>query len=310
MLATSLRVVTFNTGTAGGSDDAESNQGYGPQQAQWNDEYYGNGLSWWPFVDDVAAYFADLDADVVAFQEIFWPGECPEIPVEAHAGFVCDSWQPGDLTVAERVLGPGWQVACHLGKPDKCVGVRRAFGTFRGCDGDLCLDGLAGGKVDDCGSGSRVGRGVIDLADRGELTVVSFHGTSGFSEEEAACRVAQIEQVFVDVGDGQPGADGAVNVVLGDFNTDPGRFVGGDASADRWWDFVGDGTAFHFVTDVGEDARPSYGGFFDIDHVVSDVLDGDCWIAGETPGQDGPTASVFFDHRPIVCDVSLSPESR
>ena len=302
-----LRVVTFNTGTGGGWSSEAANLGYGEQQAAWCDELYGNGLSWEPFIEQTRAFFDQLQPDVVAFQEIFWPGECAEIPPEAWPGFVCEGWAEGDPVVAQRVLGEDFQVACHPGKPDKCAAVRTSVGAFRGCDGALCLDGLDGFQVEDCGKGARVARGVIDLVGGGELTVVSFHGTSGFTEDESACRVRQVDQVFVDLGDGEPGASGASgapNLVLGDFNTDPGRLAEGDPSAARWLDFVGEGRDFHWVSDVGEDAAPTYAVLFNIDHVVSDALVGTCWAPGVTEGAPPVTEAVFFDHLPIVCDVA------
>jgi len=192
------------------------------------------------------------------------------------------------------------------GKPDKCAAVRKDFGSFRGCDEDLCLDGLDGARVEGCGSGSRIGRGVIDLADGGTLTVATVHGTSGVSEEEQACRVRQFEQVFVDL-DGEPAANGARNLVMGDFNTDPGRLADGDASAARVNDFAGDGKPFHFVTDVGPRAEPTYANVFDIDHVISDAFDGDCWAAGVTDGHPPVIDAVYFDHVPVVCTLEEVP---
>ena len=298
--------ITFNTGTSAGPSPEV---GFGSEQAAWSDAHYGNGLAWEPFVEDTAAFFAAVDPEVVAFQEIFWPGECPDVPADARVGFVCEGWADGDPTVAERVLGPGYQAVCHPGKPDKCAGVKRAFGTFRGCEGDLCLDGAMDGyPVDGCGSGARVARAVIDIVGGGDLTLVTVHGTSGFTEHDSACRVGQVDQVFVDLGDGEPGANGARNLILGDLNTDPGRLTEGDPSAARWLDFTGEGHAFHFVTDVGEDATPSYALLFNIDHVVSDSFDGACWIAGEADEQPtlGDASLSSFDHRPIVCPVSES----
>jgi hypothetical protein len=291
--AMSLTVVTFNTGSAGGGDP---DTGFGSVQEQINQELYGSGLAWVPYVSAVESFMAELDPDIVAFQEIFAPIECAEIPAEAHAGFVCETWKPGDPSVAESVLGPDFEVACHPDKPDKCVGLHRRVGTWRGP--------LFGTPVADCGSGARVARGVIDRIDGSVLTIVSVHGTSGLSDEESDCRVKQVEQVFVDVGDGAPGANGAVNVVLGDLNTDPGRFAPGEASAERWNDFVGPGLPFGYLTEVGLDARPGYGGVFNIDHVISDGLVGDCWIAGVSPGRPGVATQAFFDHRPVVCLVT------
>jgi hypothetical protein len=300
----SFVAVTFNSGTTlGMPHDDPPDDGYTSTNAETSDMWYGNGLAWVPVVDETRAFFAELSPDIVAFQEIFHPGECPSIPGDQYAGFVCDGWTDGDPTVVQTVVGAGYQVACHLDKPDKCIAVKRAFGSFRGCDGDVCLDGLDGARVMDCGGGSRIGRGVVDLVAGGSITVVNVHGSSGLASGDQDCRVKQFEQVFVDIGDGsgEPAANGAVNVVLGDLNTDPGRFVGTDDSADRFVDFVGDGLDFHFVSDVGVEAPPTYAGIVNIDHIVSDAYSGQCWSAGVTEGHPLVTETIYFDHTPLVC---------
>jgi hypothetical protein len=299
-----INVVTFNTGTTEGlGPDGSRNAGYGDEQAALSDQYYGDGLAWQAAVDDTRGFFARVDADIVAFQEIFYSGECADIPADAQDGFVCETWEPGDPTVAQLVLGDDFQVACHLGKPDKCLAVNRRLGTFRGCDDDLCLDGLEGGEVDDCGSGSRIGRGVIELASGGTLTVVSIHGTSGIEDADQACRYEQFRQVFEDL-DGEPAANGERNVILGDLNTDPGRMTDFDESAELFASQAGEGKRFHFLTDVGTDAEPTYV-LFNIDHVVSDALDGSCVHPGVTEGEPPVTDMVYFDHKPVVCRVEV-----
>jgi endonuclease/exonuclease/phosphatase family metal-dependent hydrolase len=295
--------VTFNTGTTMGlGHDDPPDDGYGSDDAAISDMWYGDGLAWPPAIEATRAFFAEVAPDIVAFQEIFHAGDCAGIPSEHHVGFLCETYVDGAPTVAEIVVGGGYQVACHLGKADKCVAVKRSFGTFRGCTDDLCLDGLDGAQVPDCGSGSRVGRGVIQLAVGGELTVVNLHGSSGLTEADRACRVAQIEQVFLDL-DGEPGANGGANVVLGDLNTDPARFALSDESARRFSDFVGPDHAFHYITDAGESATPTYGGVVNIDHVVSDVYQGSCWTAGISAGHPAVTDAVYFDHAPAVCTL-------
>ena len=296
--------VTFNTGTSESmGHDALPDDGYTSEHAAISDAWYGDGLAWLPAVDAARDFLAGVQPDVVAFQEIFWSDECAGIPADAHGDFVCESWSAGDPTVAQTILGDDWQVACHPGKPDKCAAVHADFGAFAGCDGDFCLEGLAGFGVEDCGSGARVARGRIERVDGSELTLVSVHGSSGIAGEDEQCRLAQVDQVFVDLGDGEPGANGAVNLVLGDLNTDPGRWTGSDPSAARWAEFAGPGLDFHFVTDVGPDAVPSYSDLVNIDHVVSDALDGGCWIAG-LEGEPPVTEAVYFDHKPVVCEVS------
>ncbi len=298
-----LVAVTFNTGTTDGlAHDALPDDGYSSDDALTSDLHYGNGLAWVPAVEAATAFFAELQPDIVAFQEIFYSGDCAMIPPEAHAGFVCESWADGDPTVANVITGMGYQVACNQAKPDKCLAVRRAFGTFRGCDSDLCLDHLAGARVPDCGGGSRIGRGIVDLVGGGEITVVNVHGSSGLSLDDMSCRVRQFDQVFVDLGDGaaEPAANGAVNIILGDLNTDPVRLADGDTSAARFSEFVGEDKAFDFINETGRLAPPTYA-IFNIDHVVSDAFTGSCEVPGVTEGMPPVLDAIYFDHKPIVC---------
>ncbi len=302
---TSLVVVTFNSGTTEGLDhNSDTADGYTDEQAQISDQYYGDGLAWQLAIDHIKTFFATVQPDIVAFQEIFHGDDCDDVPSQYHAGFVCASWSDGDQTVAQTVVGMGYQVACNLGKPDKCVAVRQNLGTFTGCNSNLCLDGLDGESVNDCGSGSRVGRGTIELADGKTLVVVHVHGTSGRSGDDKDCRVEQVEQVFLDL-DGEPAANGSYNIVLGDLNTDPGRAALLDSSARRWNDFVGGNKPFKFLTDVGFSAAPTYAGLANVDHIISDSFAGNCWVPGVTPGVADAYPYVYFDHKPIVCELAL-----
>lgn len=115
--------------------------------------------------------------------------------------------------------------------------------------------------------------------------------------------------MFLDLGDGQPGANGAQNQVLGDLNTDPYRFASFDPSAQRWAEFVGEERTFGWTSEVGPDAPGSYGGVADIDHLASEALRGDCWYGG-LDGRPSAYERVLYDHRPVVCAVSpVSPVS-
>lgn len=299
--------VTFNSGTTE-SQPWTPDSGYGAAEAALSNLYYGDGLAWSRSVEDARRFFAELQPELVGFQEIFHAPDCANVPPSARAGWFCEGWAAGDPTVAQVVLGPGYQLGCNLGKPDKCLAVKRSFGTLRGCAGDLCLDALAGAQVPGCGSGSRVGRGVIDLADGGTFTAVHLHGTSGISAEDQDCRRRQVEQVFVDLGLGDgAAANGERNLILGDLNTDPARLVPADPSAVRWRDFAGPRKPFHFVTEMSPDAPGSYGGLLNIDHVVSDAFSGSCWIAGVTEGRPRVTPITYFDHAPHVCQVEAAP---
>jgi len=301
-------VMTFNTGTgAGVTVAAEENLGYGKEQARISDEYYGHGLAWKAAVEAVHDFVQAISPDIVAFQEIFHCEDCASVPEEARAGFVCEDWQPGDPTVASLVLGEDYQIATCVGHSDKCLAVHKRFGRIRGCDGDFCLEGLEGFPIQGCSKGSRIGRAVIDRVDGEPITVICYHGTSGISKKDMACRVQQIEQIFVDFGDGAPGVNGKANIILGDFNTDPVRMPAFDPSAKRWNDFVGEGKRFHFVT-ASESNGPSSYGPFNIDHIVTDAFQGEVIL----PGKLSTSSNVFhfqmFDHSPIVVRMEMLVE--
>lgn len=299
-----LTVVTFNTGTSTGLlHDLDTSDGYTSDEAEIAEDWYGNGLAWRAAIDGATTFFAALQPDLVAFQEIFHPEECATIPSQYHDGFICEVWSPGDPTVAQMVLGDGYQIACNWQKTDKCAAVKKSFGSFAGCDRDLCLDGLDGFRVDTCGGGSRNGRGVVELVAGGQLTLVTHHGSSGVEFADQMCRVRQIDQIFLDFGDGDPAANGVRNIVMGDLNTDPGRWTLFDPSAVRWNDFVGGGHDFDWITDASNDATPTYNGIVNIDHVASDSFTGSCvhpGVDGEPPVLD----FILFDHLPAVCTLT------
>ena len=298
----SFTVATFNTGTTTAMGSQNPDDGYGPDDAKRSDLFYGDGLAWQSVVEDTRQFLLKVSPDVIGFQEIFFSGECATIPNTETEGFVCETWQPGDPTVAQLILGEGYQVACHMGKSDKCLAVKKSFATLKGCDKDLCLDFLDGAEVPGCGSGSRIGRAELSLTDGQSLVVVNVHGSSGLKLEDTDCRSKQFALVFEDMN-GSPAANGARNIVLGDLNTDPGRADTFDKSAQKFIEHVGPGKRFQFITAVGVDAPPTYAGNFNIDHVVSDAFAGGCWAAGATAGKAEVSQVAYFDHKPVVCAV-------
>lgn len=294
--------LTFNAGTSTGmGHDQPPDDGYTDEMAELTDAWYRNSLSWNPAELALTDWLAELGPQVIAFQEIFWDGWCDEIPATEH-DLVCNR-APSGLTQPQRVAGPGFQVACIPDKPDACLLVDRSWATIRGCAQDLCLDGLRGAPIDGCSRSARVDRAELDLAAGGSLTVVLVHGSSGISSEEQACRVRQFDQIFVDQGGWGPAAAPAPALVLGDLNTDPGRWTEVDPSAARFAEFVGEDLPFRFLSPVGDEAPRSYQGLVDIDHVAASGLTGACEVAGIGDGPRAVLEAKYFDHRPVVCRV-------
>jgi hypothetical protein len=298
----SFKAMTFNAGTSTGmGHDQPPEDGYTDEMSALTDTWYRNSLSWNPAEDALTEWLAEVDPQLIAFQEIFWDGWCEEIPATEH-DMVCNR-PPTGLTQPQRVAGPGHQVACIPDKPDACLVVDTSWATIRGCEEDLCLAGLRAAPIAGCSKSARVGRAELDLVDGGSLTVVIVHGSSGITTEEEACRVKQFEQIFVDQGGLGPAASPSPAIVLGDLNTDPGRWAGVDPSAERFAEFVGDGAEFRFLSPVGEEAPRSYQGLVDIDHVVAAGLSGGCEVAGISEGLRAVVEARYFDHRPVVCRV-------
>jgi hypothetical protein len=281
------RVVTANTGT--GTElphEAPPDDGYTDAHAQQTDDHYGNGLSWPPAEAALIDWLAATAPDLVGFQELFWEGWCADFPPDPALGLLCSRPDDG-LVQAQRLVGAGFQVACHPGKPDKCLAVRRSVATFRGCSADLCLEGLDGPSLDGCGSGARVAWGDLDLPDGTTVRAVHVHGSSGLSRDDQDCRLRQAT-VALDAAEGRDA------VVLGDLNTDPGRFAEGDPSAAAWAD-----APLTFVSDVGPDAPGTYLGLADIDHVLATEATGRC-----DPPEDPVYTGTFFDHVPLACTLT------
>jgi len=294
-----FRVVTLNTGSGTSVEmPAKSNAGFGPEQSTLADQWYGNGLAWPAFIEEIQHFFKKIDPDLVGLQEIFYSGHCPEIPQAAREDFVCENWQPGEPTVAELILGEAYQIACHPGRPDKCLAVHRRLGEFIDCDQSFCLEGL--NRLDEgyCGRGGRIAGTRIQLKTGGKLSVVHLHTSSGASLTEARCRSRQIKAAFT-----SDKTAPEFGLVLGDFNTDPGRLAWVDPAARTLARQARPPSHYRFISEFGFFTRPTFLGFLNIDHVLAAGMEGECWYPGRTPGKPPISKNTYLDHTAIVCDV-------
>ncbi|MCA9545730.1 MAG: hypothetical protein KC613_15100, partial [Myxococcales bacterium] len=139
-----VRVMTFNGGTTTGlPHDRPPDDGYSSALAAIADAHYENSLSWNPAEAALTAWLAEQRVDVAVFQEIFHDPWCADLPVDPELDFVCREWSPDRPWQVQRLVGPGFQVACAAGQPDNCLAVRTAFATIRGCPLDApCAEGL------------------------------------------------------------------------------------------------------------------------------------------------------------------------
>jgi len=247
---------------------------------------------------------------VAVFQENYYDPWCEEIPVDPELDFVCKDYSPERPTQLERIFGPEYQVACSQDHPDNCGVVRRDFGTFAGCyDEPFCLDGFFGmAPPSGCTSRARVWSIVINRANGVDWTLVNVHASSGFESDVRACRADQFRQIFEDRGDGQPLANGDVNLVMGDINTDPFLAPIIDQSARVWNQYVGDGLPFDYLSADRACIDPNYALILHVDHVVSDMLTGSCVVPGVTDGVPPVMDAIYWDHKPVVCQVALEIE--
>ena len=299
-------VMTFNVGTSTGLPHDLGDDGYTSEMADIADELYENSLSWNPAEEALRQYLAQLRPAVAVFQENYYDPWCEDIPVDPLLDFVCKDYSPDRPTQLERLFGPDYQVACPSDHPDNCGVVRRDFGTFAGCDDEpFCLEGFFGmAPPSGCTSRARAWSIVINRTTGEDWTLVNVHASSGFKRDVRACRADQIRQIFDDRGDGQPLANGDVNLVMGDINTDPFLAPIIDESARVWNKHVGEGLPFDYLSADRLGIDPNYALILHVDHVVSDILTGSCIVPGVTQGEGRVMEAIYWDHKPVVCQIS------
>lgn len=314
-----LTVVTINAGTTPGlahdSDEEPGRAPYTGATAAIVDTSYQNSLSWNPAEARLTEWLAQVDPDIVAFQEIFHDPWCDDInrPEDAPLDLVCGNYTPDRPRQVRRLMGPDFQIVCGDGKPDTCIAVHTRLGRVAACEDqpDNCLttwDGYV--PLSRCTSRDRLGRALVTSSSgRPAFNIVAVHGTSGLTLEDALCRRDIFSLIFDDKGDGAPLVQSdAINIVLGDLNVDPILFAGGDESADYLLEHIGEGRPFQWHSPTDPNGPRSYALGVSIDHVASDRLTGSCIIPGSSPGVAPIWDRIYWDHRPVVCELTYAAE--
>ena len=190
------------------------------------EEYYSNNLC---LLDSEQALAAALQQDgptLALFQEL-WSREAwcaaADRPEEAQTEpFACAGQGPQ----LERVLPEGLSWTCSAGYPDNCI----AWDSERFVPEIGCTERDCGEQLEDlsssCAPPGRIAllEGTLDGV---PTTVVVVHTRAGFTSEERACRVEQLEGLAVRL----QASSAARIVVAGDFNLNPDETAPTDSQA-------------------------------------------------------------------------------
>jgi endonuclease/exonuclease/phosphatase family metal-dependent hydrolase len=299
------------------------------------DPHYALRIADRRYEDHVAARIRELAPDVVLLQEVLAPARCARF-VERDASRTCHDAAHREPTV-RRLLGPGYTIVCDGRRQVECIGVKTSFGAIPPLErGALALGGAetpplplvpcerALGECSDerCDAESGVSAVRVET-ERGAFRLVHVHqmapgrSAAGLYWGEP-CRHAQLRQAFALAGAG-------ANVVAGDFNLDPDRFVSERESA-VWTSEVGAGRRFRDLTPRAADgtsfATRRSGLGVATDHVLVEGGSGACRVHGRglgpAPGTDALDAGFDWsllpggerdpgriDHLAISCTLEL-----
>ena len=253
-------------------------------------DWYGNNLC----VEGTELLLADAvtqDApDLLFLQEIWNQAGCVEEdrPGEANATpFVCSL---GLEPQPSRVLPADWWWGCAGGYPDNCIAFPPGTATPSGCSGQDCSS-LVVSNPASCGDDGRIATWELDTI-AGPMVAVVVHTNAGAFEDDAACRVAQLESIQA-VLEALP-EDSSI-AMAGDFNLDPELYESADAGAFE-----------ALVADLGLTWLGGYDQSHRISHVKLDhvLVRGPALAAGmacDARYLDEGEDDVMLDHAWVAC---------
>lgn len=259
--------------------------------------------------DAVAASIFALDPDVIALQEVLPDRVCDAIDDDGgesdDARSCFAAVRAAQPTQLRRLLPEDdWDVRCDERNGYECVAARVGRVAFVS---DYVTADAIDSAVDDanCDDGFTVGRVDLDVSDR-RVRVINGHPQS----TNAACRAAQVEQIFGALAN-DDNDDVDATVVSGDMNLDPFGFGldENDVSVPVWSDHLVD-DGFVYASGVAERASPypTTNSLFaaTLDHVVVRGASGVCTTQGGatvTRRLDGDDGAM--DHRALDCALFI-----
>ena len=203
--------------------------------------------------------------------------ECPNIPAEAYLGLrvrqlATRRSQRGSARPGRRLPGglSPWQIRQVPG------GAARAWEAVRkAAPATSAATTSTAPPCPTAAADRALAAASSSWLDGGTLTVVGVHGSSGLTQEDQDCRVKQFAQVFEDLGDGSNAAcrqrRAQHRARRPQHRSRPQRRLRRERpEVERACRAQPRASATS--PNIGPDATPSYGAFFNIDHVASDAF--------------------------------------
>ena len=253
-------------------------------------DWYGNNMCLAGTEDQLADAVAQEAPGLLFLQEVWDQASCDDDhrPGEADlAPFVCSL---GSERQPARVLPTDWWWGCAGGYPDNCIAFPPTLATPTGCDGQDCSAMVVSNSAP-CGPDGRIAYWELDTA-AGSLVAVVVHTNAGAFEDDAACRVQQLESIQAVLA-ALP-SDTSI-AMAGDFNLDPQVYESADASA---FEALVSGLGLTWLGGYDESHRISH---VKLDHLL---VRGAAVAAGLECGArylDEDETDVMLDHAWVMC---------
>jgi len=247
-----------------------------------------------------------LSPDIVAFQEILSPGQCPDRDVNSQ--YACSD--TSGLPQIRRLLGSDYSIVCDNRNQFECMGVHRRFGKFAICtEGGMCRTPRTDTPNPECDNGFTVSVATVETWSGEKFDLVNAH----LQSTSKSCRITMLKQLFIGNNAMPPLIQEDKVLIVGDFNFDPWRAT--DESAAFWRNLLAagwHGRSFKYHSGIAENNPPRKTSHFlwwgkTVDIVLSNFLEGVCVTLGETPGTKRLDGGHGMDHRAIYCTLRLAP---
>jgi hypothetical protein len=261
-----------------------------------------------------------LKPDIVFLQELLHPSQCSGWTELNHQKVCYLGNLQSESNQARRLLGKEYTIVCaarvrpQIGHPlgMECIGIRISIGTIEGCEpGELCFSSK-GLDVpgEECNPEFIVMSAVAKVHNL-RIGLINAHPNS----RDRLCRDNAIKQIFEGYNSIHLLEFPKNIIIAGDFNFDP--FKGNGNTPESWQKYVGvfgSGLPFYYHSGLAEHIPPYATTFFllqkkTVDHLISNFALGTCITLGESPSTQRIDNGRGMDHRAILCNLWIPPDS-